>query len=146
VSRLLRRSREHPRGQSLVEFAVVLPIFILVLVGIIDGGRVIFAGNSLSQAAREGARWGSVQGRSADATSRAQIQAETIGRLNGVPDPVVTVTCERNGVTVASCRFNDILVVTVQSQVALATPLLGNLFGPPGGPTLTSTAKVVVNQ
>lgn len=130
----------------MVEFAIVLPIFILVLVGIIDGGRVIFAGNSLSQAAREGARWGSVQGRSADATSRAQIQAETIGRLNGVPDPVVTVTCERNGVTVTSCRFNDILVVTVQSQVALATPLLGNLFGPPGGPTLTSTAKVAVNQ
>lgn len=140
------RHRPRPRGQALVEFAIVLPIFILVLVGIIDGGRVIFAGNSLSEAAREGARWGSVQGRSADAASRTLIQTETILRLNGAPNPIVTVTCERSGATVTACRTNDILVVKVQSQVALATPLLGHFFGPAGGPTLSSTAKVVVNQ
>ena len=40
----------------------MLPIFLLVLFGIIDGGRMIFVNNQLSEAARDGARWGSVAG------------------------------------------------------------------------------------
>jgi Flp pilus assembly protein TadG len=144
MSSLRRSRRDH--GQALVEFALALPLFLIVLVGIVDGGRLVFASNSMSEAAREGARWGSVQERSADAAGRTLIQAETIERLNGVPTPTVTVTCERNGATVTACRTNDILVVTVQSQMPLATPLLGSLMGPAGGPTLSSTAKVVVNQ
>jgi Flp pilus assembly protein TadG len=40
----------------MVEFALILPIFILVLVGIFDLGRGVYAFNTISQAAREGAR------------------------------------------------------------------------------------------
>jgi Flp pilus assembly protein TadG len=130
----------------MVEFALVLPLFVLLLLGIIDGGRLIFVGNSLSEAAREGARWGSVQGRAATAAGRNTIRLETEARLDGAPSPAITVECQRDGVTVADCRSQDILVVTVESQVPLATPFLGNLMGPAGGPTLSSTAKVVVNQ
>ncbi len=43
-------------GQTLVEFALVLPVFVLVLFGVIDGGRLIYTNAALSQAAREGAR------------------------------------------------------------------------------------------
>jgi hypothetical protein len=39
-----------------VEFALVLPIFILVLVALFDLGRAVFAWNTLTNAAREGAR------------------------------------------------------------------------------------------
>jgi Flp pilus assembly protein TadG len=134
------------RGQALVEFALALPLFILLVVGIVDGGRLVFINNSLSEAARDGARWGSVQGRSADAAGRTLIQNETLARMTGVPAPSVVVTCERGGATTVSCRTNDILVVRVQSQVPLVTPLLGSLLGPPGGPTLSSTAKVTVHN
>jgi Flp pilus assembly protein TadG len=51
--------KEHPRsstGQALVEFALVLPVFLMLLFGLIDGGRYVFMNNVLSQAAREGAR------------------------------------------------------------------------------------------
>jgi hypothetical protein len=54
----------HPRqqhGQSLVEIALVLPIFLLVLFGIFDVGRAVFVNSTLSQAAREGARLAAVQ-------------------------------------------------------------------------------------
>jgi Flp pilus assembly protein TadG len=50
------------RGQALVEFALVLPIFLVLLFGMIDIGRVVWANDDLANAAREGARWASVHG------------------------------------------------------------------------------------
>ena len=50
------RRRSTARGQALVEFALVLPVFLMLLFGLIDGGRYVFMSNVLSQAAREGAR------------------------------------------------------------------------------------------
>jgi len=55
------KSPDHGRGQSLVEFALVVPIFILMLFGLVDMGRLVHANSALSQAAREGARVASVQ-------------------------------------------------------------------------------------
>ena len=46
----------HSRGQSLVEFALVLPLFVLLLVGVFDLGRAFFAYIAISNAAREGTR------------------------------------------------------------------------------------------
>ena len=43
-------------GQSIIEFALVLPILLLVLFGITEFGRAIMISNILSTAAREGAR------------------------------------------------------------------------------------------
>jgi len=45
----------HPRGQSLVEFALVLPMLLVLLLGIADFGRVFAAGITLESAARNGA-------------------------------------------------------------------------------------------
>lgn len=45
-------------GQSMVEFAVLAPIFFLLLLGTIDLGRAVYVYNAISNAAREGARAG----------------------------------------------------------------------------------------
>lgn len=50
--RLLRRHS----GQSMVEFAVLAPVFFMLLLGTIDLGRAVYIYNSISDAAREGAR------------------------------------------------------------------------------------------
>ena len=50
----VRRPKE--RGQGLVEFALVFPVFILLLFGILDLGRAVYAYNTIGDAAREGAR------------------------------------------------------------------------------------------
>ena len=54
--------RERSSGQSLVEFALVLPLFLLILIGMIDVGRAIWANNSVANAAREAARYAIVHG------------------------------------------------------------------------------------
>jgi len=46
----------------LLEFSLVLPIFLVMLMGVIDVGRAIWAQNSLAAAAREGARYAIVHG------------------------------------------------------------------------------------
>jgi hypothetical protein len=51
-----------PRGQAMVEFALVFPIFILLMVGMFDLGRVIWVNNTLATAAREAARYAIVHG------------------------------------------------------------------------------------
>jgi Flp pilus assembly protein TadG len=49
------------RGQALVEFALVLPVFLLVVLALFDTGKGIFSNNTIAQAAREGARLASVE-------------------------------------------------------------------------------------
>ena len=54
------RSRKS-RAQTLAEFALVLPVFLLMVFGLIDMGRYVYLSSTLSQAAREAARVGSVE-------------------------------------------------------------------------------------
>ena len=58
-----RAARQRPfgRGQTLVEFALVLPIFVVMLFGLLDAGRYVYMSSVISQAAREGARLAAVE-------------------------------------------------------------------------------------
>jgi hypothetical protein len=51
------RTGRRPRGQALLEFALVFPIFLMVLFSVISFGLYIFYNQQLANAAREGARW-----------------------------------------------------------------------------------------
>lgn len=57
----MKRTRS-ARGQSLVEFALILPVMILLLVGTFDIGHVVWTNDALSNAAREAARFAIVHG------------------------------------------------------------------------------------
>src|SRR4051794_20502352 len=136
-------STRRSRGQALVEFALVIPIFILLLFGLLDVGRLVYINNALSEGAREAARYGSVQNRSNTAAGRTDIGDHAIGVMAAVPNPSATVTCERAGIAAATCHTNDVLVVSVRSPVSMLTPVIGQLLGTV---TVSSTAKVTVNQ
>lgn len=60
---MLSRTRflKSDRGAALVEFAVVVPILLLVVWGVIDFARAYYTSNSLASAVREGARYAVVQ-------------------------------------------------------------------------------------
>lgn len=60
------RHRERSLGQGLVEFGLVLPIFLAILIGMVDIGRAVWANNSVANAAREAARFASVHGGSCE--------------------------------------------------------------------------------
>jgi hypothetical protein len=56
-----RLTSRRSKGQTLVETALVLPVFFLILFGLIDGGRFVYTDSVMSQAAREGARLAAVE-------------------------------------------------------------------------------------
>src|SRR5437868_13300327 len=49
------------RAAAMVEFAIVLPILLLIVFGIVDFGRALYMANKLTSAVREGARLASTQ-------------------------------------------------------------------------------------
>jgi TadE-like protein len=53
-------ARRHGAGQALAEFAIVLPLLVMFILGIVDLGRGVYLYNGVSQAAREIARSASV--------------------------------------------------------------------------------------
>jgi TadE-like protein len=55
-------ARRRSRGQALVEFALVAPVFFLLLFAIIEGGRFVFFYEVLNNATREGARYAIIHG------------------------------------------------------------------------------------
>lgn len=59
------------RGQGLVEFALVLPVFLLLLIGMAEFGRAWMTRNILTGASREAVRIAAVKGDSGTALSRA---------------------------------------------------------------------------
>ncbi len=56
MSEPIRRPRDSQRSQGIVEFALIAPILIILLFGIVDFGRLIFVYATLNQAVNEGAR------------------------------------------------------------------------------------------
>ena len=52
----MRSSRAAQRSQAIVEFAIIAPVLVLLLFGVVDFGRAIYVYATLNQAVNEGAR------------------------------------------------------------------------------------------
>ncbi|MGE5597401.1 MAG: TadE/TadG family type IV pilus assembly protein [Hyphomicrobiales bacterium] len=68
----LSQWRETEAGQSLVEFAMILPVFLLLLFALVDFGRGFYTWLVVTNAAREGARAAAVQMDSAGIDQKIQ--------------------------------------------------------------------------
>lgn len=71
-SRARKRRRE---GAAAVEFALVLPFLVILLLGLIDFGHLFFSVNTITNAAREAARRAAVQPSAATAAQEATAAA-----------------------------------------------------------------------
>lgn len=149
-------ARQRPRGQALVEFALVVPFFLLLLFGIIDLGRLVYAANAVSNGAREAARAGSVANRPPECggmSREACVQAVAASHAWGLPaaDIDTDVTCERwpagsstpTAIGVGQCRTSDLLTVHSETGFELLTPLIGQFIG---NVPLVGESKVTVQQ
>ena len=63
--RAARHWRQGQSGQALVEFSLILPVFLMLLFGLVDFGRGFYTWQMVTNAAREGARAAAVQSDSA---------------------------------------------------------------------------------
>jgi Flp pilus assembly protein TadG len=61
-----RRRRRRRRGQAIVEFALILPVFLLIVFAAIEFGRAYYVMHLLASGAREGAREASLPNRTVD--------------------------------------------------------------------------------
>jgi Flp pilus assembly protein TadG len=144
---LFRRHRQsRSGGQSLVEFALVLPVFLLFLAATLDLGRVFYANITLNNAAREGAFQAAITPDlyQADqpcnqATNRVvcRIQNETTGSMITVAPTDIDMTCHLAGCPKSAGSF---VTVEVRGQFRLVTPLLSVIFG---GQTLDLTSSAI---
>ena len=149
MSRFSLHRRGSRRGQALVEFALVMPIFILLLVAIFDLGRAVFAFNTLTNAAREGARMAIVNQYQPSIIARAK-QQTAIVELN---DPSVTVSfyqvnADGTPNTSTPCALSQIAVgcmatVSFEATYQPITPLIGNIIFR-NGVTFTASSTLSV--
>ena len=129
------RQTNRSRGQSIVEFAVILPILLLLLAGAIDLGRMFYASIAVENAAKEGALYGARNPLCDDSSNvncgnpnnvawHVQNEATNIGSQFST-----TVACRTPaGVLVAAisdCLDGDTYQVTVSYPFRLITPILG---------------------
>lgn len=103
--KVLSRLRRNEKGQSLIEFALILPVLLLLVLGMLEYGWMLNAKITVTGAAREGARASSVVGidNSGDvydvATEAANRYMGT--SVLGSDDVTVTVTSENVTVTIS---------------------------------------------
>ncbi len=111
---ILSKFKKSQKGQAMVEFALVLPVLLILVLGSIDAGWLLYAKISTTAAAREAARAVSVLGK----TEYGQFQSIADAKATTVPgNEVVSVTPD-------SYTEGAKMTVTVTTSV---TPLVGFL-------------------
>jgi Flp pilus assembly protein TadG len=136
--KLIRARRKNgEKGQALVEFTLLIPIFLLLLFAIIDFGMGFYSWITVTNSAREGARLGAVLATQQEIEDRVYQTAD-------LPNEGTKMTVT---VTNAQGPPGESVVVQVDYDYDLITPLAGIVSFVSGdtiGPTLTfsSTAEM----
>ena len=138
------RRRDRSRGQSVVEFALVLPILLLLLAATIDFGRLFYLYVAVNNAAKEGALYGARAPLCDDDSNPAcgdpnnvawhvANEASNLVDSNGNSLLATTVACrDTSGVLVQpinNCVDGYTYQVTVTSPFTLITPMISNIVG-----------------
>lgn len=126
---------ESRSGSAIVETALVLPIFFMIILGIAEFGRAFMTVNLLTNAAREGARLAIMSGVSNQDVIQAVIQhvESTVGATPSAEDVTITVTPYPGNPDpyneVGNARTRDLCSVTVQLEYARISFLVRHLEG-----------------
>jgi Flp pilus assembly protein TadG len=140
------------RGQSVVEFALVLPIFLALLLMAVDFGRLFFTYIQVSNAAREAAAYGATQ-----PTDTVGMQARAVQEKNtqtqgeSAIDPIVASCANQAGTTITcssapgGAGAGNTLTVTVHQPFRFLTPLVNDMFGNSFRMSASATTAVFVS-
>lgn len=144
------KRRRRSRGQALVEFAVILPVFMLMLLGMIDFGAGLFTYMSVINGARVGAH-------TAILAPASTSQIANAAQSAGVGTSTVTTTCwsvSGNGGTqvpttapggagwgsCATAKTGDTVAVTEKYTYSMLFPLpFGNTI------SMASTMEMIID-
>ena len=139
------------RGQSLIEFALILPVLVIVLVGIFDLGRAVMLSEALNNAVREGTRYAIVHGTTSESPlgpatlttpPAADNAATTIVRRHtiGINSTITIVMSWPDG---NANKGSEVQVIATTPY----TPILSQVFTGGGiAVTLRSGSTMVIQQ
>jgi Flp pilus assembly protein TadG len=107
-------------GQSLAEFALVIPILLMLIMGTVDGGRALFVYVALQEAAQEGALYAShapdnfsaIVSRVRTSSTAREVVVSTVTRMCPPSTPAGTIS------------------IRVSHNLPVLTPLARAVFGP----------------
>ncbi len=144
-----RASTDRSRAQALVEFALILPLLLLFLLGAIDAGRLFFSYVQVSNASREAASYGVVYPNdTATMTTRAMREANVQGQA-GESTLVVAAVCANSAGTTIACvdaagggGAGNTVTVNVTEHFSFLTPLINTFFG--GGLDIKAASTAAV--
>jgi Flp pilus assembly protein TadG len=130
----MRNRLNDERGASAVEFAMILPLLILLVLGIAEFGRAFQVQGTLSAAAREGVRLMALQ--NDPAAARAAVRNAATSLDPGVTDAQIAISP-------ATCPALNAGTTSVRLTVRYPMPYLTGFFG--DSVTLTGTGVMRCN-
>jgi len=135
------------RGQSMMEFVLVAPLYFLLTFAVMDFGRMFFMQMNLQQAVQEAARYASTGNHMADPNNPGQ----NLSRINSIIAAVQNSAVGANTTSVQISSLGggmgsaggpgDTVTVSLTTNLKLMTPLVASFF-PNGAYTFTSSATV----
>ena len=153
----LSASAQRQRGASAVEFALVAPLFFLLLFSIVDFGAMMWANLTMQHAVREGARYAVTGQTSLDPnTSAPQRYRAVLEKIHdsslGVYDMTnaqvttwVNGSSQPNGAGMFG-NAGDIVVIQVTCNWPLLTPVVAAFYKATGGKYRFSVAATMRNE
>lgn len=143
IKRLLRRRRERSLGQSLVEFAIVLPVFLVIVSAAVDLGRMAYGRITIANVAREASFQAAqtptsyLAGQACNTSTNLVICRgilESKGSVVTVDPADITMTCS------PSCTgaMGNTVTVKATGTFNLLTPVMATFFG---GTTVTFSSS-----
>jgi uncharacterized repeat protein (TIGR01451 family) len=141
---LSRRSEQRNKGQGLVEFALILPILLLVMLGTIEFGYVFTVYSGMFNAAREGTRYGAIS-----PLDQSGIDAKAREKIILIDPSAVnfTVMYDKGPGTAlvdpAAVQIGDRVVLSITYDLPTITPVIQPIIA--SLPVETQSARTVVS-
>ena len=138
----LPSSRHRSRGQGLVEFALVFPILMLLLIAVFDMGRLVFAYNDITNAARSGARVAIVNQTAGVARTATINQATSLG-LKPADVTIDYLKADLSAPCASPKQLGCVAHVKVNFAWRAITPIIGSIVGPI---TVTAESRMPIER
>ncbi|MEN8375005.1 MAG: TadE/TadG family type IV pilus assembly protein [Gemmatimonadota bacterium] len=138
--------RRSAAGQSIAEFALVVPMLLLLVFGVVEFGLIVKSWQVVTDAAREGARVAVIgNGTAADSTDATNVVRGALGR-GGLDGAGATVELVASGVSLPT-GWSDVergdtarMNITYQHDMIMFGPLISSMTGYSTIPIRTSVA------
>ena len=143
----MKKFMKSDQGQSMIEMALILPLLLLIMFGIIEGGRLFASFVELQNHARDGARYASIH----------SSEWSTAGQMETWEDGTLTSRIESNLLLLdpanlsieltkdSSVSTDEYVEVTLTYTLELLTPIISDLLATdPVNSTIDLHAKIAM--